>query len=210
MAAAQFTIGADVSCTDGACGEVARVVVDPAVPAVTHLAVDRQYQGRLVPLGLVDAATGEIRLRCTVAEFDNLQPADTTVLPQERFEEPRWDVLGVAHRARLSPTSLPPVTSEALPFGEVAVRGGEHVHATDGDIGQVRGLLIDPASHQVTHVLLREGHVFGRKEVAIPVGAVTGLAEDGIRLNLTKQQVQGLPPVTRTACAPLPTGVIDV
>ena len=195
MAAAQFTIGADVSCTDGACGEVARVVVEPAVPAVTHLVVDRQYQGRLVPLGLVDAATGEIRLRCTVAEFDNLQPADTTVLPQERFEEPRWDVLGVASRARLSPTSLPPVTYEALPFGEMAVRGGEHVHATDGDIGQVRGLLIDPASHQVTHVLLREGHVFGRKEVAIPVGAVTGLAEDGIRLNLTKQQVQGLPPL---------------
>jgi hypothetical protein len=194
MAAAQFTIGADVSCTDGACGEVARVVVDPAVPAVTHLAVDRQYQGRLVPLGLVDAATGEIRLRCTVAEFDNLQPADTTVLPQERFEEPRWDVLGVAHRARLSPTSLPPVTSEALPFGEVAVRGGEHIHATDGDIGQVRGLVIDSASHQVTHVLLREGHVFGRKEVAIPIGAVTGVGADGIRLNLTKQQVQGLPP----------------
>jgi hypothetical protein len=195
MAAAQFTIGADVSCTDGACGEVARVVVEPAVPAVTHLVVDRQYQGRLVPLGLVDAATGEIRLRCTIAEFDNLEPADTTVLPQERFEEPRWDVLGVASRARLSPTSLPPVTYEALPFGEMAVRGGEHVHATDGDIGQVRGLVIDSASHQVTHVLLREGHVFGRKEVAIPVGAVTGVGADGIRLNLTKQQVQGLPPV---------------
>jgi hypothetical protein len=36
--------------------------------------------------------------------------------------------------------------------------------------------------------------MFGRKEVAIPVGAVTGVGEDGIRLNITKQQVQGLPP----------------
>jgi len=188
-------IGAKVNCTDGACGEVSRVVVDPAAQTVTHLVVDRQYQGRLVLLGLVDAVPGGLRLGCTIAEFENLQPADATVLPHDSVEDPRWDVLGVSRRARLSPPSLPPVTSGALPFGEVAVRGGEHVHATDGDIGQVRGLLIDPASHQVTHVLLREGHVFGRKEVAIPVGAVTGLAEDGIRLNLTKQQVQGLPPV---------------
>jgi sporulation protein YlmC with PRC-barrel domain len=194
MAATQFTIGADVSCTDGACGKVARLVMDPAVPAVTHLVVDRQYQGRRVPIGLVDAATGEIRLRCTIAEFENLEPADKTVLPRENFEEPRWDVLGVASRARLSPTSLPPVTYEALPFGEVAVRGGEHVHATDDDIGQVRGLVIDPGGHHVTHVLLREGHVFGRKEVAIPVSTVTAVGEDGIRLNITKQQVQGLPP----------------
>lgn len=89
----------------------------------------------------------------------------------------------------------PPVTYEALPFGEVAVRGGEHVHASDGDIGQIRGLVIDTAGHQVTHVLLREGHVFGRKQVAIPIGAVTGVGEDGIRLDITKQLVQGLPPV---------------
>jgi len=173
------------------------VVVDTAV-AVTHLVVvDRQYQGRLVPLGLVDAVAGGLRLRCTIAEFENLQPADTTVRvrPQHSFEEPRWDVLGVSSRARLSPTSLPPITCENLPFAEVAVRGGEHVQATDGDIGQVRGVVIDPASHQVTHVLLGEGHVFGRKQVAIPVGAVTGVGADGIRLDITKQQVRGLPPV---------------
>ena len=34
----------------------------------------------------------------------------------------------------------------------------------------------------------------GRKDVAIPIGAVTGTA-DGIQLNLTKRQVQDLPPV---------------
>jgi hypothetical protein len=74
------------------------------------------------------------------------------------------------------------------------VRGGKHVHATDGDIGQVRGLVIAPGSHQVTHVLLREGHVFGRKEAAISIGAVTGV-DEWIQLNITKQQLQGLPPV---------------
>jgi hypothetical protein len=38
------------------------------------------------------------------------------------------------------------------------VRGGEHVHATDGNIGEIQGLVIDSGSHQVTHVLLEEGH----------------------------------------------------
>jgi hypothetical protein len=46
----------------------------------------------------------------------------------------------------------------------------------------------------VTHVLLQEGHLWGRKEVAIPISAVTEV-EDGIRLSITKQQVEDLPPV---------------
>ena len=86
------------------------------------------------------------------------------------------------------------VTYDTVPLDEVEVRRGEHVHATDGRIGKVQGLVIDPDSHHVTHVLLQEGHLWGRKEVAIPIGAVTGTA-DGIQLNLTKRQVEDLPPV---------------
>jgi len=56
------------------------------------------------------------------------------------------------------------------------------------------GLLADPGDHRVSHVLFQEGHLWGRKEVAIPISAVTGV-EDGIRLNITKQQVENLPPV---------------
>jgi sporulation protein YlmC with PRC-barrel domain len=74
------------------------------------------------------------------------------------------------------------------------VRRGERVHATDGEIGQVEGLVIDSRNHQVTHVLLQEGHLWGRKEVAIPIGAVTDVG-DGIRLSVTKREVQDLPPV---------------
>ena len=58
-----LTIGADVSCTDGVCGKVSRLVIDPRARTVTHLVVnDRQFQGRLVPVSLVDATTGEIGL----------------------------------------------------------------------------------------------------------------------------------------------------
>jgi len=74
------------------------------------------------------------------------------------------------------------------------VRRGEHVHATDGAIGRVQGLVIDPSDYHVTHVLLDEGHLWGKKEVAIPISAVTGVA-DGVRLNLTKDEVRDLPAV---------------
>jgi hypothetical protein len=87
----------------------------------------------------------------------------------------------------------PSVAYDTLPAGEVGVRGGEPVHATDGNIGQIQGLVIDSASHQVTHVLLQEGHVFGRKVVAIPTAAVTGAGQNGIQLGITRQQVKDLP-----------------
>ena len=74
------------------------------------------------------------------------------------------------------------------------MRRGDHVQATDGDIGRVQGLVIDRGSRHVTHVLLQEGHLWGRREVAIPVSAVASTG-DGIQLTITKQEVQDLPPV---------------
>ena len=68
-----------------------------------------------------------------------------------------------------------------------------HVHATDGDIGQLHGLRVEPASGQVTHVLVREGHLLTRKDVAVPRSSVAGF-DDGIRLTITRQQVRDLPP----------------
>jgi len=86
------------------------------------------------------------------------------------------------------------VTYDTIPLGEVEVRRGDPVEATDGSIGRVHGLIIDPRSHHVNHVLLAEGHLWGKKEVAIPIQSVTRV-DDGIQLNITKKQVEDLPPV---------------
>ena len=199
-----FTIGADASCTDGVCGEVTRVVVDPVARAVTHLVVEPKHRhgpGRLVPLDLVDATTGEIRLRCSMAQFEKLDPAEETRFlpgtpgypgydPEQVLSSPYYG-MGIGIEGGYVPQT---VTYDTVPLDEVEVRRGEHVHATDGHIGRVQGLVIDPGSHHVTHVLLQEGHLWGRKDVAIPISAVTGV-DDGIRLSITKQQVQDLPPV---------------
>jgi sporulation protein YlmC with PRC-barrel domain len=203
------TIGAEASCTDGVAGEVTRVVVDPVARAVTHLVVEpkgRQGLGRLVPLDLIDGTGGEIRLRCTLVEFERLDPAEETqFLPGTRGYEAYgpeqvvawpWVSLGGTPGVpgeMVSGTSET-VTFDTIPLGEVEVRRGEPVHATDGAIGHVEGLVINPGNYHVTHVLLQEGHLWGRKEVAIPISAVTGV-EGGIQLSMTKQDVEDLPPV---------------
>src|ERR1700685_3213808 len=77
----QFTIGVAASCSDGPCGAGSRVVFDPVARTLTPLVVEpkhRQGLGRLVPLALVDVAPGEVRLRCTMAEFKSLDSAEET------------------------------------------------------------------------------------------------------------------------------------
>jgi sporulation protein YlmC with PRC-barrel domain len=203
-----FTIGADVSCTDGDCGAVSRVVVDPVARTVTHLVIDpkgRLGPARLVPLDLVDVADDQIRLRCTLEEFEKLDPAEETqfvpgTTPYADYHPGQvmaWPYLSLGAGGlpgEAFPGVAETVTYDTLPLGEVAVRRGERVHATDAEIGHVEGLVIDPRSHHVTHVLLKEGHLWDRKEVAIPIRAVADV-QDGIRLNLTKAEVQDLPPV---------------
>lgn len=207
----QFTIGADVSCSDGECGTLTRVIVDPLKRAVTHLVVEPRHQqgaARLVPLDLATAADGQVRLSCTLADFDRLDQAEETeflpgispgygqdqVLAWPYYGLGTVGIGGIGPDAALGLGGGDVIVHEKVPLGEVAVRRGQPVHATDGEIGKVQGLVIDSSDHHVTHVLLQEGHLWGRKEVAIPVTAVTGVT-DGIQLSLSKEQVQDLPPV---------------
>ena len=74
----EFAMGATASCVDGPGGKVSRVIIDPATETVTHLVIGPKHRlgvGRLVPLDLVDTTASDIRLRCTVEEFDRLEPA---------------------------------------------------------------------------------------------------------------------------------------
>jgi uncharacterized protein YrrD len=211
-AEAVFTIGAKVSCSDGSCGEVRRMIIDPATDRVTHLVIEPGHQhepGRLVPVSLVDTTGGEIRLRCTMAEFDKLDHAEEREFADQADEyvgsgglggdDLVHGVGGQTYYGPFGPTLAPvparrrTIVQDVVPMGEVQLRPGDQVHAVDGEIGRVHGFLVGPGDGRVTHVLLAEGHLWGHKEVAIPVTAVTGV-EEGIRLNMTKQQVESLPP----------------
>jgi len=213
----EFTLGASASCSDGFCGELRRTILDPATRTITHLVIEPRHkkeEGRLVPLELVEVASGEIRLRCSLAEFERLEPAEEVDLAEDvgygggygsaAAVQGYGDVgsmgvgasssgmgigMGLGHRT-------PTVVSHAVPLGETEVERHESVHAVDGEIGRVEGFVVDPADSKVTHVLLQEGHMWGRKEVAIPVSAIVSV-DAGIRLNITKQQVEDLPPLSQ-------------
>jgi sporulation protein YlmC with PRC-barrel domain len=215
----QFTIGTEASCSDGAVGKLCRVIVDPIAEKVTHLVVEpehRQAPSRLVPLDVVDAGADGIQLRCTKAEFEKLELAEenqfipaTTGYESYGYSPGQmgyWPYYGYGGGMGVAGLGMGggmgvgggipahTVTSDTVPLGEVDVRRGDPVHATDGEIGRVQGLVIDRGSCHVTHVLLQEGHLWGRKEVAIPIDSVASTI-GGIRLKIAKQQVQDLPPI---------------
>lgn len=207
----QFAIGAQASCSDGSCGEVRRLIIDPATERITHLVIQpghRREAGRLVPLDLVETTAGGIKLHCTRAEFDKLDRAEESDVVEgvgsgglvgdglvydggtEAYAPAGGGLIDVGPQ----PVHRRVVNQDFVPQGETQVSPGDRVHAVDGEIGRVQGFLAGPGDDRVTHVLLQEGHLWGRKEVAIPISAVTEV-QDGIRLNITKQQVESLPPV---------------
>jgi len=204
-----LVIGSEAVGSDGYRGEVLAVVVDPAARTVTHLVVEprgREGLARLVPLDLADladpvgAGSDPVRLRCTETEFMNLEPAEETLAEfvpgypdPVQLLPPGWRGAGGGTADGGTILRIPEKeTIDVVPPGEVEERRGEHVHATDGDIGGLRGLRIDPGSRRVTHVLVREGHVWGHHDVDIPAEMVAGFG-DGIRLSVTRQQVRDLP-----------------
>ena len=79
----------------------------------------------------------------------------------------------------------------------MAVHPGTHVHATDGQVGVVEELIVDPDSARVTHIVLREGHWWGKKEVQIPISAIERGEGDTVYLNLDKKAIGQLPVIHR-------------
>ena len=206
---AEFDIGSEVICSDGPCGKLARVVIDPVARAITDLAVEPEHgkrDGRLVPIDRVTSAGNEILLDCTRAQFQQFEYADEMdFLPAENIGGSAYDpshtltwpyyamyTSGGHHGRPYLDRRIE--EHDSVPLSDVEIRRGDHVHATDGTIGKVHGLIIDPRDHSVTHFLLEEGHLWGHKTVAIPITAVDRL-DDGVRVNLTVDQVRDLPPV---------------
>jgi hypothetical protein len=207
----EFIIGSGVSCSDGRCGELTCVVVDPAARTVTHLVVEPPHRGgprRLVPVRLAAAGTA-IQLRCTMYQFERLQEAEQTqIVPgalgdldngkEHKLSAPYYGPGGMGLAMAIGTglgtgTGPQRITSDRIPAGKVEVRRGEHVQATDGPVGKVRGLTVLTRGRRVTSILLDEGHLWGKRQVAIPIDAVAGF-RDGIQLGLTRDEVRDLPP----------------
>jgi uncharacterized protein YrrD len=65
--------------------------------------------------------------------------------------------------------------------------------SADGDyLGDVDGFLVDDGDH-ITHFVLERGHLWGRREVTVPINAVASVESDVVTLSLSKDEVGALP-----------------
>jgi sporulation protein YlmC with PRC-barrel domain len=201
-----------VLCEDDEVGKLADLVVDPVAKRVTHLVVKPKHgagASHLVPIELVEPSeqVGGIVLTCTRAQLDELPPVEEFAylrLGDAATKDPDWDV-GVSDVLALpyyDSTGLAgPVDAvgdmgvvyDRVPKGEVEVRRASRVMASDGDyIGDVDGFLVDDGDH-ITHFVLERGHLWGRREVTVPIGAVESVQSDVVTLKLSKDEVGDLP-----------------
>ena len=213
----RLEIGNRVRCTDGVYGELADIVIDPLEKRVAHLVVrpDRaKADARLVPIQLAkgrDDEQREIELGCTLdeaEEFESVHKAAYLRLGDNPTEDPDWDV-GVedvfampyyaggldedAYGAQFD--SRAPIYYDRVPKGEVEVRRSSVVFSADDHLlGEVDGFDVDAYQH-ITHFVHERGHLWGRREVTIPIGAVARVESDAVRVALSKDEVGALPAV---------------
>lgn len=193
-------VNAKVQCTDGSGGRSTYVLLNPVTHRVTHVIVKQDnfpHLERLVPVEMVaETNPDQIHLTCSQQELHRLESfVETEFLPGE-FPYAAYGL----DEFRLWPYVLPddelvPVEHERVPPGELAVRRGSHVRATDGDVGRVDEFLVDRETEHITHLVLREGHLWGQKDVMIPVSEIGQIDENQVYLTLSKKDIANLPTI---------------
>jgi len=191
-------IDAEVRTADGRFGRSTYVILNPATDTVTHVVVKSDappHAEFVVPMALITESTPhKLQLRCTEKELREL---DSFSAPEYiRVDIPRQ----VVGSTMLQPYTVPQsevITHEheRIPPGELAVRRGTRVDASDGHIGHVNEFLVDPLNGHITHLILREGHLWGQREVTIPIAQIDRIAEGTVHLKLAKQAVEELPAI---------------
>jgi sporulation protein YlmC with PRC-barrel domain len=208
----RLELGRQVRCTDGPVGELVDVVIDPTKKRLTHLVVrphELDGRSRLVPIELAERGDegDSIALRCTREEVERLPDVNEHAflrLGELPVDDPDWDVgtedvlaMPYYESAEFGGygafDSSVAVVYDRVPKGEVEIRRASAVHTADGHhLGQVDGFLVDK-DDQITHLVLERGHLWGRREVTIPIGAVAKVETDAVTVRLSKEEVGELP-----------------
>ena len=87
------------------------------------------------------------------------------------------------------------VEYKSVPKGTLAFEPNAPIKTNEGTVGRLDELLIDEESDEITHLVMKEGHLWGRREVSIPISEIKQIDEDGITLKLSKDQVKNLPDI---------------
>jgi hypothetical protein len=194
-------VSARVECADGPGGWSTGVIIDPTTREATHFVVKESrspHVERLVSVDLVAETTSDlIRLRCTRRKLATLAPFVTTKIV--RSERPRYtdvtEPYSLSRALREKEIILVPVTYEHIRPGELAVRRNARVKAKDGYVGRVDEFLVNPRTRHITHLVLRERRLWGRKEVTVPVSEIDRMDEETISLKHDWHNIKSSPAI---------------
>ncbi len=191
------------------------VLINPVDDQVTHLVVKEDaypHKEYIIPVDLVTETLADtILLKCSKAELEKMEPFIKTTFIEETLPDRAYgngrEMYGMGSYYYL-PYVIPekriyvPEDIQQIPPGELAVRRGTRVEATDGPVGHVDEFVVNPENGHITHLVMREGHLWGQKDVIVPVSAMETMGEtsrDTVVLKLDKRQIEDLPtfPVNR-------------
>jgi sporulation protein YlmC with PRC-barrel domain len=196
----------EVHCTDGPCGKSTAIIVAPDSDKVTHFVVQTEGSQYLVPIeAIAESAADRIQLRWSRQEVVAAAPFEKSVFAGEdlgAYAPPgligasvAWPYGGAESEYMLEAAAAAYVPVEQIPEGERAIHSGAYVEATDGGVGQVEEFLIDQATGRITHLVLRKGHLWGKRDVTIPLDQIDRVEDDVVYLKLDKEAVGALPGV---------------
>src|SRR5512140_2283585 len=207
----EIPLNAQVEYSDGvvwhAVGRCECVLINPVIDKVTHLVVKEDSSPNteyIVPVDLVTETTADtIRLKCNKEELEKMDPFIKTTfveekLPVNTFASPNRYGFGMGPSfywpyASFDGTINVPVEHLQVPPGELVVRRGTRVEATDGFVGKVDEFVVNPLNSHITHLVMREGHLWGKKDVIIPLSELENSDKDTVFLKINKHQIEALP-----------------
>ncbi len=199
----EIPLEAQVECTDGIYGHSVYVLISPVTGKITHLVVRKTaflHMEFIVPINLVlETIVGTIQLCCSKDDLEKLPPFVKTRFVEAKvppYAMNRGYGMGTFYYwpyVSLEGAMQVPVEEQQIPAGEIAVQHGTRIEAADGYVGHVDDFVVNPENDRITHLVMREGHLWGQKDVIIPLSAIRSVDDDTVFLKLDKQQIESLP-----------------
>lgn len=187
-------INADVICSDGACGKTTAVIIDAKNDEVTHIVVKSSRQPHyeyLVPVQHIAASdAGQVTLNFTrdeLAERQLFVVTEYEMVRQEREFAPAYQ-----ESSFFLDDEVVSIHKRDVPPGELSVTKGATVMASDGQLGKVGEFVVDAKTGVITHLVVREHHLLGHKDILVPASAVDEITEDKVVLKLDKRAIEQL------------------
>jgi len=206
----KLELGTSIRCADGATRELVDVVIDSSSSRVTHLVIrpaQHAEDARLVPISLASRAEdgeSEISLNCGAADLERFDPVHKFEIlraGERPNEDPKWDVgvEDIVVAPNYAPTAFGDyagsldsdvtISYDRVPKGEIELRHASAVYSADGHhLGSVDGVVVDDGD-RLTHLLVERGHLWWKREVALPAEAISKFENDMLTLGLTKREL---------------------